>query len=114
MKTFIRIIAFTDTGAGQWRVIALTNNYSRVPSTLTDPNARIPEQYKGFTLEEEMKLLGWDEGAVPTSLRAMFDDFVDSSEVGMRYVLRPPKLQMRIGSDDDVQEARAGILFTCL
>ncbi|KZV75769.1 HAD-like protein [Peniophora sp. CONT] len=68
----------------RWRVFALTNNYSKTPSTLNDFNSDIAKKYPEITMESEMKHLGWDEGAVPLKLRAMFDDFVDSSEVGMR------------------------------
>ncbi|KAI0313079.1 HAD-like protein [Amylostereum chailletii] len=49
----------------------------RIPSALAD-------KYPGPTLESELQFLGWDDGAVMPSLKALFDDFVDSSEVGMR------------------------------
>jgi len=54
--------------SGRYKLIALTNNFSRVD---------IPP--------EEMKFLGWDDGG-PTSihLRELFDDFCDSSSLGMR------------------------------
>ncbi|VDC05986.1 unnamed protein product [Peniophora sp. CBMAI 1063] len=68
----------------RWRVFALTNNYSKAPSALNDLDTDLAKRYPGITMESEMKFLGWDEGAVPAKLRAMFDDFVDSSEVGMR------------------------------
>jgi len=47
----------------------LTNNFSR---------ANVPA--------EETKFLGWDDGAIPTHLRELFDDFCDSSSLGMRFV----------------------------
>jgi hypothetical protein len=47
----------------------LTNNFSR---------ADVPP--------EERKFLGWDNGATPTHLRELFDDFCDSSSLGMRFV----------------------------
>jgi hypothetical protein len=34
-----------------------------------------------------MKFLGWEEGVAPPSLRNLFDDFCDSSVLGMRRVL---------------------------
>jgi len=33
---------------------------------------------------EERRFLGWDDGATPTHLRELFDDFCDSSSLGMR------------------------------
>jgi hypothetical protein len=54
---------------GRYRVIALTNNYTASEQDL-DP--------------EELAFLGWTEGATPPALRALFDDFVDSSTTGMR------------------------------
>jgi hypothetical protein len=71
---------------GRWRVIALTNNYSKTPTTLDDFDSSLAAKYPGLTLEGELKYLGWDKGAVTTELRMLFDDFVDSSEVGMRYL----------------------------
>lgn len=47
----------------------------------------IPAKYAGHSLKDEVVFLGWQHGAVPPHLRAMFDDFVDSSEMGMRYVV---------------------------
>ncbi|KAI0306788.1 HAD-like protein [Multifurca ochricompacta] len=68
----------------RWRLIALTNNYSRVDTTFLDLNGRHSEQYPSVTLESELKFLGWEGGAVPSYIRESFDDFIDSSEVGMR------------------------------
>ena len=34
--------------------------------------------------EEELAFLGWTEGPTPPRMRALFDDFVDSSAVGVR------------------------------
>jgi len=53
--------------AGRYKLIALTNNFSKVDVPL-----------------EERKFLGWDEGVTPTHLRELFDDFCDSSSLGMR------------------------------
>jgi len=53
--------------AGRYKLIALTNNFSRVD---------VPS--------EERQFLGWDDGATPTHLRELFDDFCDSSSLGMR------------------------------
>ncbi|KXN90528.1 Acyl-CoA dehydrogenase family member 10 [Leucoagaricus sp. SymC.cos] len=53
--------------SGRWKIIALTNNYQK---------AEVPQ------LEREF--LGWTEGATPEHLLALFDDFCDSSTLGMR------------------------------
>lgn len=54
--------------ARQHKLIALTNNFAKVD---------IPA--------EELKFLGWrDGGATPNHLRELFDDFCDSSTLGMR------------------------------
>jgi len=53
-------------------IIALTNNFSK-----TDTDS-IPASEAAF--------LGWGEdGPTPPHLRALFDDFCDSSTLGMRY-----------------------------
>ncbi|KAI0035735.1 HAD-like protein [Vararia minispora EC-137] len=70
--------------AGRWRVIALTNNYSKIGKALDDFNSPLAAKYPGLNFQSEMMFLGWDKGAVPSSLRTLFDDFLDSSEVGMR------------------------------
>ncbi|KAH8107023.1 HAD-like protein [Cristinia sonorae] len=71
---------------GKWRVIALTNNFSKTDATIigSSPPPPTHEAYPGFSVESEMKFLGWEEGATPPKLRAMFDDFLDSSACGMR------------------------------
>ncbi|KAF7441012.1 hypothetical protein PC9H_001361 [Pleurotus ostreatus] len=57
----------------KYRIIALTNNFTRTDSS-GDP---IPPS--------ELAFLGWDRGgAAPNKLRALFDDFIDSSVHGMR------------------------------
>ncbi|PPQ78547.1 hypothetical protein CVT25_011819 [Psilocybe cyanescens] len=53
--------------AGQHKVIALTNNFARVSAPA-----------------EELEHLGWGDGAIPNHLLALFDDFCDSSSLGMR------------------------------
>ncbi|TFK29786.1 HAD-like protein, partial [Coprinopsis marcescibilis] len=52
---------------GKHKVIALTNNFARVD---------IPETERDF--------LGWKEGPTPKHLLDLFDDFCDSSTLGMR------------------------------
>lgn len=37
-----------------------------------------------FLMQEELKFLGWQQGAVPSQLRELFDDFCDSSTLGLR------------------------------
>lgn len=87
---------------GRWRVIALTNNFSKLGSTreelatvcdvpdhdeeaaaaLKSLQARHPDEV--FDAASELAFLGWGEGIIPPSLRALFDDFCDSSTLGMR------------------------------
>ncbi|KAJ7445718.1 epoxide hydrolase [Mycena galericulata] len=63
--------------AGKHKIIALTNNFAR-----TSTENPIPQS--------ELAFLGWDrEGATPKTLRGLFDDFCDSSELGSRK----PELQ---------------------
>ncbi|KAF5330908.1 hypothetical protein D9619_005842 [Psilocybe cf. subviscida] len=52
---------------GKYKIIALTNNFAKVD---------IPQ--------EELRFLGWEDGATPNHLRGLFDDFCDSSTLGMR------------------------------
>lgn len=54
------------------RVIALTNNYSK-------------EELPEFASDaQERAHLGWEDGAVPSRVRELFDDWVDSSMEGLR------------------------------
>jgi len=65
--------------AGKWKIIALTNNFSALDKASPDPSdpSHIPKS--------ELENLGWgDGGAAPARLRALFDDFCDSSAFGMR------------------------------
>ena len=71
--------------ANRWRVIALTNNYSKIDATVLGLETRHLERYPGVTLQSELGFLGWESGVVPSHIRELFDDFVDSSEVGMRW-----------------------------
>ena len=45
------------------------------------------DRYPNFSVESEREFLGWTEGATPPALVALFDDFCDSSTIGMRYVI---------------------------
>lgn len=56
--------------AGQHKVVALTNNFSRISVPV-----------------EELAFLGWGDGATPQHLRDLFDDFCDSSTLGKRSEL---------------------------
>jgi hypothetical protein len=84
-----RYFFFQFTGvflaAKRWRVIALTNNYSKIDATFLGLDPRHLERYPGVTLQSELEFLGWEDGVVPSHIRELFDDFVDSSEVGMRW-----------------------------
>ncbi|KAF8516908.1 HAD-like protein [Hysterangium stoloniferum] len=62
----------------KYRIIALTNNFSKSTDNIL---AGAPP---GFSLREELEFLGWQEGATPTKLRDLFDDFCDSSTLGLR------------------------------
>ncbi|KAL7283304.1 hypothetical protein ACG7TL_002733 [Trametes sanguinea] len=70
--------------AGRWRVIALTNNFSKSEADIIGDSPPPPEKYPHFTVQSELEFLGWTEGPVPPRLRALFDDFCDSSTLGMR------------------------------
>lgn len=56
------------SATARWKVIALTNNFQK---------AEVPQSEREF--------LGWTEGAIPTHLLTLFDDFCDSSRLGMRW-----------------------------
>ena len=60
-------LAHVSIDIGRWQIIALTNNFSRVD---------VPQ--------EEIDFLGWTDGVTPSHLRDLFDDFCDSSALGMR------------------------------
>ncbi|KDR81463.1 hypothetical protein GALMADRAFT_239406 [Galerina marginata CBS 339.88] len=63
----IRLAILRLRAAGQHKIIALTNNFARVHAP-----------------QEELEFLGWGEGAIPCHLTDLFDDFCDSSSLGMR------------------------------
>ncbi|KAG2020463.1 hypothetical protein CC2G_005803 [Coprinopsis cinerea AmutBmut pab1-1] len=64
---YIRAAILRIRAEGKHKVIALTNNFARVD---------IPESEREF--------LGWQDGVIPTHLLELFDDFCDSSALGMR------------------------------
>jgi len=73
------LITSQSPAAGKWKIIALTNNFSALDKASPDPldPSHIPKS--------EFEYLGWgDGGAAPPRLRALFDDFCDSSAFGMR------------------------------
>jgi len=71
---------------GKYRIISLTNNFSAVdPSNLPPPPLGFNQKYPDFvSVEAEIKSLGWHQGVAPPQLTNLFDDFCDSSLVGMR------------------------------
>jgi hypothetical protein len=71
---------------GRYRIIALTNNFGGVCSSDATKKVVPLSRPPGFSLEEEMRFLGWEQGVAPPSLRNLFDDFCDSSVLGMRQV----------------------------
>ena len=64
--------AYNSPASGRYKLIALTNSFSTVDVPF-----------------EERRFLGWDDGVTPTHLRELFDDFCDSSSLGMRFVAIP-------------------------
>lgn len=66
------IFDHNSPASGRYKLIALTNNFSMLDVPL-----------------EERRFLGWDDGVIPTHLRELFDDFCDSSSLGMRFVAIP-------------------------
>lgn len=68
--------------AGKWRVIALTNNFSKTNESIAD-DMPLDSQ---MSVESELAFLGWEQGPAPPKLRILFDDFCDSSTLGMRCV----------------------------
>ncbi|KAM5538996.1 hypothetical protein V8D89_007219 [Ganoderma adspersum] len=72
-------------GRGTWRVIALTNNFSKSDAEIIGDAPPLREQFPNFSVQAEREHLGWHHGgATPPRLRALFDDFCDSSTLGMR------------------------------
>ncbi|OCH95499.1 HAD-like protein [Obba rivulosa] len=69
--------------ADRWRVIALTNNFAKTDIDVREL-PRSAAQGTQVTVESELAFLGWHEGPTPPHLRALFDDFCDSSTLGMR------------------------------
>jgi len=75
--------------AQRWRVIALTNNFTKfdapqAPGTSGSGSTPLSASSTGLPATE-LAFLGWDRGGpVPPSLKALFDDFCDSSTLGMR------------------------------
>ena len=84
LSTLTYLPSHLDSATGRWRVIALTNNYARTDLAVLRSHERLPQQYAHLNVSDELERLGWTEGAVPPRLRAMFDDFCDSSELGTR------------------------------
>ncbi|KAH7929780.1 HAD-like protein [Leucogyrophana mollusca] len=62
--------------AGNWLIIALTNNFAKHVSSFALSSTGISDS--------ELRFLGWQDGPTPPQLRALFDDFCDSSQLGMR------------------------------
>ncbi|EPT05968.1 hypothetical protein FOMPIDRAFT_1110150 [Fomitopsis schrenkii] len=69
---------------GRWRVIALTNNFSKTNADSIGEAPPSAEDYRDLTVQSELAFLGWEDGPTPPRLRALFDDFCDSSTLGMR------------------------------
>lgn len=80
----------TPSGVGRWRVIALTNNFSKTNADSIGEAPPSAEDYRDLTVQSELAFLGWEDGPTPPRLRALFDDFCDSSTLGMRFDLLSP------------------------
>ena len=78
----------SDAAERRWRVIALTNNFSKSEADIIGDAPPPNEQYPNFNVHAELAFLGWQDGATPPRLRALFDDFCDSSTLGMRCTPR--------------------------
>ncbi|KZT57189.1 HAD-like protein [Calocera cornea HHB12733] len=64
---------------GKHRVVAVTNNYTAAYDEVL--SAALSGDVRS---QQEIDFLGWSHGPAPPSMRALFDDFVDSSEAGVR------------------------------
>ncbi|CCM06162.1 uncharacterized protein FIBRA_08401 [Fibroporia radiculosa] len=84
LTTGLRPSLTRDPATRRWRVIALTNNFSSNASDMLAEAPPSAELYPGVTLQSELAFLGWEDGPTPPALRALFDDFCDSSTLGMR------------------------------
>ena len=78
------MLKYNTPATGRWRVIALTNNFSKTDAAIIGSHPPSRDEYPDFTVESELAFLGWQDGATPPRLRALFDDFCDSSALGMR------------------------------
>ena len=77
------------TAAKRWSVVALTNNFAKSEGEIwgEGPDAEVARAaYPSCTVDTEAEFLGWTDGVTPKWLRDLFDDFCDSSTVGLRYV----------------------------
>ena len=79
IRLFTLVFGHNSPASGRYILIALTNNFSRADVPL-----------------EERRFLGWDDGATPTHLRELFDDFCDSSSHGMRFVAIPSAMEPKL------------------
>ncbi|KAG8731178.1 hypothetical protein FRC11_004807 [Ceratobasidium sp. 423] len=73
-------------GSKQYRIVALTNNYSAQYERIRNTPPSKQGTHK-FSPEAELEFLGWGiatGGPAGPKIRALFDDFVDSSVVGSR------------------------------
>ncbi|KAF8905976.1 epoxide hydrolase [Gymnopilus junonius] len=66
-EPYMRSAIWRLRAAGKYRIIALTNNFAKID---------VPAEERDF--------LGWNQGTIPDHLRALFDDFCDSSVYGLR------------------------------
>ena len=60
--------------SGRFKLVAVTNNFAR-------SHVDIPRS--------ELDFLGWSDGSTAKGVKELFDDYVDSSVVGLRYAETP-------------------------
>lgn len=83
-KRFV-LIAITNNFVAPYNgLVSLANAYKSTSSLNTNPSTLASSDKSAFDPIAELSFLSWTDSPVPTSLREMFDVFIDSSEVGMR------------------------------
>ena len=63
-----------SSASGRFKIVAVTNNFAR--------------SHEGIP-QSELDFLGWSDVTTAKELKELFDDYIDSSVVGLRYVETP-------------------------
>ncbi|KAF8321179.1 hypothetical protein DL93DRAFT_2213006 [Clavulina sp. PMI_390] len=82
-KRFL-LISVTNNFVAPYELLLKHPSYNADPSSTVHPASSSDSTEPPFSAKDELVFLHWTEGPVPPSVRAMFDIFIDSSEVGMR------------------------------